>query len=87
MFPVEFKVKEVDYPLIIKTMQSLEFSGHEYDRDRVDWTIRSRGAHIVSHFQIEGDPDSWGKNYQVLITYNTKSRKGAAYIKRNPSPE
>lgn len=82
MFSVEFKVKEVDFPLIIKTIQSLEYIGNEHTHERFEWSLKSRGAHIVSYFQSEGDPDHWSSNYLVEITFNTKTRQGTATVTR-----
>lgn len=82
LLPVEFRVQEVDYPLILKGVHSLERSGNLHAHDCHDWIIRSQDAHIVSYFQSPDDPDSWSSNYRVKIVYNTKTRKGTAYITR-----
>lgn len=81
LFPVQFKVEETEYPLILFMIQSLECTASQFVDDRINWVIRSESAHIVEDFKTQGDTEMFTP-YKVKIVYNTKTRRGTAYVTR-----
>lgn len=81
MFPVQFKVEETDYPLILEQIHSLERGGNLHSWDHEDWIVRLKSSKIPSAFRALGEKDMFAL-YAVKIIYNTKTRRGTAFVTR-----
>ncbi len=79
LFPVQFKVEETEYPLILFMIQSLECTANRFEDDRINWVIRSENAHMVADFKTRGDTEMFTP-YKLKIVYSTKTRQGTAYV-------